>query len=270
MRPNRGRNPGPNGSANRMRAGCERLSSSRREGYTRSCSPCNNRRVSPFTTRLTSLAHAPRTASIKPLEAARRPKSERSTRLLEAVREAYSAAAAAPQAEHPFPVGRKFAESLCYPANDLAALPPISVEAFTGVANVSVFADLQPGMRVLDLGCGSGLDALIAARRVGNAGKVVGMDFSAAMLKRAHRAAIEAGASNLAFCQACAESLPLASESIDVALVNGIFNLNPLRDEIFHELARVVRPGGSAYAAELILRAPLPAEVRASEQDWFA
>ncbi len=195
---------------------------------------------------------------------------ERAARLRSAVRAAYSEAATAPKAMHPFPVGRDFAKSLGYSADDLAALPAAAVDAFTGVSDVSVLADLQPGTRVLDLGCGAGLDSLIAARRVRPGGSVVGVDFSEAMLKRARQAADEAGATNLALCQAAAESLPLKSGAIDVALVNGIFNLNPAREAVFAELARVVRAGGSVYSAELILREPLPTEVRASDDNWFA
>jgi arsenite methyltransferase len=207
---------------------------------------------------------------MKTVETAQKAQSERAARLRAGVRAAYSAAAAEPGAEHPFPIGRGFAESLGYPANELAILPSVAVEAFTGVSDVSVFADLKPGMRVLDLGCGAGLDSLIAGRRVGAAGRVVGIDFSSAMLKRARQAAIEADAANLIFCCSGAEILPLRSGSIDVALVNGIFNLNPERVSIFSELARVLRPGGSVYAAELILRESLPREVGATDEDWFA
>lgn len=157
-----------------------------------------------------------------------------------------------------------------YPAADLAVLPATAVDAFAGVSNVSIFADLRPAMRVLDLGCGAGLDSFIAARRVGRSGMVVGIDFSATMLMRARQGAVDSGAVNLTFCQASAESLPLKSDAIDAVMINGIFNLNPAREAIFVELARVVRPGGSVYAAELILREPLPPEVRASEKDWFA
>ncbi len=205
------------------------------------------------------------------VEAPQKRDSERAARLRTAVRGAYSAAAAEPTGTHPFPVGRDFAESLGYSADELATLPAAAVDVFTGVSNVSVFADLRPGARVLDLGCGAGLDSLIAARRVGQNGIVVAVDFSAAMLKRARQAAIEAGASNVAFCQADAERLPLKSGVIDVALVNGIFNLNPAREAVFAELARVVHPGGSVYAAELILREPMPpSEVCATDDNWFA
>jgi ubiquinone/menaquinone biosynthesis C-methylase UbiE len=72
------------------------------------------------------------------------------------------------------------------------------------------------------------------------------------------------------FRQAGAEEIPLEEASVDIALVNGIFNLNPSRNQIFRELARVVRPGGALYAAELILREPLPPEIQVSETNWFA
>ncbi len=90
------------------------------------------------------------------------------------------------------------------------------------------------------------------------------------MLARARQAAVELRIGNLEFYQADAEKLPIDDGSIDVALVNGIFNLNPEREAIFAELARVVREGGAVYAAELILREPLPPEIRDSESDWFA
>lgn len=190
--------------------------------------------------------------------------------LREGVRNAYSAAARTPQEEHAFPVGRAFAESLGYPRDLLDALPAVCSEAFAGVSNVAVFAVIAEGATVLDLGCGAGLDSLIVARRVGPNGKVVGVDFSEAMLNRARRAAAEIGAGNVEFHQADAERLPLADHSVDVALVNGIFNLNPARDAIFGELARVVRPGGEVFVAELILIEPLSDVERASQTNWFA
>jgi SAM-dependent methyltransferase len=190
--------------------------------------------------------------------------------LRDGVRRAYSAAAERPQDKHPFPVGRSFAESLGYPQHLLAALPSASVDAFSGVSNVAVFARIPAGAVVLDLGCGAGLDSLIAAQRAGPQGRVIGVDFSDAMLARARQAAVELGVRNVEFYQADAEKLPIEDGLIEVALVNGIFNLNPEREAIFRELARVVREGGAVYAAELILTEPLSPEVQASETNWFA
>src|SRR5262245_47751692 len=92
--------------------------------------------------------------------------------LRQGVWRAYSDVAREPSGEHPFAVGRQFAEALGYPATALAGLPAVTVEAFTGVSNVSVFAEFPSGARVLDLGCGAGLDSLLAAQRVGPRGRV--------------------------------------------------------------------------------------------------
>jgi arsenite methyltransferase len=192
-----------------------------------------------------------------------------SLQLRSAVQKAYSVAAEKPLEKHAFPVGRVLAERLGYPAELLNTLPPISVEAFAGVSNVAVFAAIPAGATVLDLGCGAGLDSLIAARRVGRDGRVIGIDFSDSMLARARQAAAVLGV-DVTFCRSDAEQVPLESASVDVALVNGIFNLNPARAQIFVELARVVRPGGHVYAAELILREAVTKPDHFTEAEWFA
>lgn len=192
-----------------------------------------------------------------------------SIQLRTAVHRAYCSAAERPEAKHAFPVGRALAEGLGYPGDLLDALPAVSVEAFAGVSNVAIFAELARGAFVLDLGCGAGLDSLIAGQRVGPTGHVIGIDFSDSMLARARHAASLARV-NVMFWRGDAERLPLRSASVTVALVNGIFNLNPARTEIFHELARVVRPGGAVYAAELVLREAVSKPEHFTQGEWFA
>jgi SAM-dependent methyltransferase len=186
-----------------------------------------------------------------------------------AVHNAYSAAAARPTQKHAFPVGRVLAERLGYAAEVLDAMPAVAVEAFAGVSNLAVSAPIAAGARVLDLGCGGGLDSLILARRVGPTGRVVGIDFSEAMLARARHGATVAGVP-VTLCRADAEALPLGGASMDVAIVNGIFNLNPARAEIFRELARVVRPEGHVYSAELVLQESVSKPDHFTEAEWFA
>jgi arsenite methyltransferase len=190
--------------------------------------------------------------------------------LSEGVRAAYSAAAERPAEKHAFPIGREFAASLGYSDRWLAQVPAPAVDAFAGVCNVAEFAEFEPGMKVLDLGCGSGLDALIAAHRVGPTGEVFGVDYSEAMLDRARHAARLADLGNVEFVLASADRLPFPGGSFDVALVNGIFNLNPSREALFRELARVVRLRGAVYAAELILVAPLAEGSSCNATNWFA
>ncbi len=178
-----------------------------------------------------------------------------SLQLRSAVHNAYSAAAERPAQKHAFPVGRLLAERLGYPADLLDTLPSVSVEAFAGVSNLTVSAAIPAEAHVLDLGCGAGLDSLILARRVGATGRVVGIGFSWV---------------NGTFCLGDAERLPLDEASIDVAFVNGIFNLNPARAEIFRELARVVRANGHVYVAELLLQGAVSKPDHFTEAEWFA
>jgi len=188
------------------------------------------------------------------------------TELQQRVERAYSQIALAPATDPPFPIGRSLAEGLGYPATWLDTLPRCAVDAFCGVARVSLLADITAQDLVLDLGCGAGMDSLIAAQR---GAKVVAADFSLAMLERGRQAAHQAGLdSQITFLHGPAQHLPLREGSVDVALVNGLFNLNPFREELFAELARVVRPGGRVFAAELILSQPLPARALTAA-NWF-
>lgn len=175
--------------------------------------------------------------------------------LVEKVRDTYSAAAAHPEAKYPFPVGASFAESLGY-ARPLLTDNPAAAEAFAGVACIPGFIEVNGRMSVLDVGCGSGLDSLAIGPRVG---QVVGIDFSAEMLMRA--------SARMPVVQGNVEQLPFATGSFDAASANGIFNLNPGRAEIMSEIARVLKPGGKLWGAELILTGPQP---EATLDNWFA
>ena len=190
--------------------------------------------------------------------------------LVDKVREAYSEAANHPRDSHPFPIGYDFALSLGYPEALLQGLPESSVERFTGVSNVSVFAEIPAGSTVLDLGCGAGMDSLIAAAKTGKAGRVHGVDFSPSMLSHARAGAAEAGAANVEFKEGEGHQIPFPDGAFDVVLVNGIFNLNPNRTGLFQELARVIRPGGVFFGAEIILREPMDEEERSGLANWFS
>lgn len=189
--------------------------------------------------------------------------------LLDAVRQSYSRAADDPAGKHPFPVGRNFSLSVGYPAHILDTLPAATVNSFAGVSNVSIFAEIPQGSTVLDIGCGSGLDSLIAAGKSGFAGRVIGVDFSESMLGKAREAAAEAGL-EIEFHCCDASQVPLEDGSIDVILVNGIFNLNPKREEIFIEMNRLLKAGGHTYAAELVLTSPIRRKALRNLDDWFS
>ncbi|MFQ5894633.1 MAG: methyltransferase domain-containing protein [Nitrospinota bacterium] len=186
-----------------------------------------------------------------------------------AVQAKYGQVAARPGEQYPFPVGRSFAERLGYPAEVLAGLPGSVTDSFTGVGVPILFAALEPGEAVLDLGSGGGLDAILAARAAGPSGRVAGVDMARAMVEKA-RSNVEAlGLENTEFVQGYAEALPFRDVQFDVVSINGILNLCPDKRPVLAEIARVLRPGGRAIIAEIVLERDLPAaEIRALE-DWF-
>src|SRR5438132_13430564 len=123
------------------------------------------------------------------------------------IKKTYARVSNAPEEDFVFPTGRAWAEDLAYP-EELANVPELAVESFAGVANPFSLGRLQPGERVLDLGCGAGTDSLVAAQMVGPDGNVVGIDMTREMLDKARRAAGEMGADNVEFLEGEAEQLP--------------------------------------------------------------
>lgn len=174
--------------------------------------------------------------------------------LRQAVARQYGQVAVRPDGDFPFPVGRTFAESLGYPPDLLDTLPPSAVESFTGISNPLVFADLQPGEVVLDLGCGAGVDTILMARQVGPAGRVIGVDLAPEMVNKARTNAADQGLSRVDIRLAPAEKLPLDDDSVDAVVVNGIFNLCASKEVIAAEIWRVLKPGGRLLVSEIVLQ----------------
>ena len=189
--------------------------------------------------------------------------------LRERVREVYSKAATDPGGEHPFPLGRDFALEVGYPVDLLTSFPETATESFAGVSNVSIYAELPEGSKVLDIGCGAGLDCLVAAGKVGSSGRVVGVDFSHKMIDKAKNNTSLVTRADLEFRVAAAESLPFPHHEFDVVMVNGIFNLNPFRNKIYDEIYRVLKPGGHVYASELVLGCKINDRKSDDFDDWF-
>ena len=154
-----------------------------------------------------------------------------------------------------------------YTAADLALVPEMAILG-VGCGNPAALADLQEGETVLDLGAGAGIDVFLAANKVGEHGRVIGVDMTEDMVARGRQLAQEHGFGNVEFRQGDIEHLPVDSATVDVIISNCVINLTPDKLASFKEIHRVLRPGGRILIADLVTEGPLPPDVRASAAAW--
>jgi SAM-dependent methyltransferase len=158
----------------------------------------------------------------------------------------------------------KFVEGIGYTDQDLEVLPE-GANMGLSCGNPTAVANLKPGQVVLDLGSGGGFDVFIAANKVGNSGRAIGVDMTAEMVGKA-RAGIpkfteKTGLSNVEFRLGEIEHLPVADNSVDVVISNCVINLSPDKQQVWHEVARVLKPGGKACISDLALKKPIPESI---------
>ena len=193
-------------------------------------------------------------------------------RLRKQVSETYDRVARQPNGNFHFHRGPEYAcRMLRYDPEELATIPAESTASFAGVGNPHRIGPIEPGETVLDIGCGAGMDLLLAARRTGPSGKAIGVDMTPAMLEIAKRSALKAGLwQNTEVRRGMAEELPAKSDSVDVVISNGVLNLSPDKDRAFGEMYRVLRPGGRLYLADVVVQRELSLAARSDVDLWAA
>jgi len=155
---------------------------------------------------------------------------------------------------------RSYGEALDYEKEDLLVAPG-EANLGLGCGNPIGMAGLQPGETVLDLGSGAGFDAFLAERRVGDSGRVIGVDMTPEMVRKARENAENLGVSRVEFRLGTIEKLPVPDGSLDVVVSNCVVNLSPDKSAVFGEMHRCLKPGGRIMISDILRRGDLPEEL---------
>jgi arsenite methyltransferase len=186
--------------------------------------------------------------------------------LRRAIQEEYAVVANEPEHGFHFLVGRPLARLLGYADAWLDGIPEPTIASFAGTGNPFSVGELQPGERVIDVGSGGGFDSLIAAKMVGENGRVIGVDMTPAMLDKARNSA--AGMKNVEFREGFGELLPAEDNWADVVISNGVLNLMPDKDAALREMARVLKAGGRLQIGDILVQKAGPMDAKEDIALW--
>lgn len=190
-------------------------------------------------------------------------------RLKSEVRTTYTQVAEKPTGDFHFHRGPEYAvRQLGYESEELSSLPALSTASFAGVGNPFRVRGLPEGASVVDLGSGAGMDCLLAGRRVGTQGRVLGVDMTDAMLELARTAAAQAQMPQVSFAFGEITDLPIEDASVDVAISNGVINLAVDKKAVFRDLYRVLKPGGWIQFADIVIDRELSVQARNDIDLW--
>ena len=185
------------------------------------------------------------------------------------IRGKYTKVAVSPEALFRYPTRRAGLEGLKYDPALIQSLPDHVTASYCGVGNPFSLGPVNKGESVLDIGCGVGVDTLLAAMMAGASGKAVGVDIVPEMLERAEANLRETGLRNVTFHRASGERLLFADGSFDVVISNGVINLIPDKAATLKEAMRVLKPGGRLMIADQILAGRSQKDMKARLASWF-
>ncbi len=185
------------------------------------------------------------------------------------IRQKYVRVSLSPQGLFKFPTGRAGLEALNYDPNVVHSLPEDAVASYCGVGNPFTLGPIHQGEAVLDIGCGAGVDAMVAAMMVGPAGRAAGVEMVPEMLARAKENHQMTDLKNVTFVEGSAEKLPFPDESFEIVISNGVFNLVIDKARALEEAFRVLRPCGRLMIADQVLADEIQKDEKTMVDNWF-
>ncbi len=194
--------------------------------------------------------------------------SDETKRIREGINQKYKRVAISPEGNFNYPTGRAGLEGQQYDSEVLRALPKDVLASYCGVGNPFSLGPINKDEAVLDIGCGTGVDTLVAATMVGSEGRVTGIDLIPEMLKRARTNLEKTPLKNVTFQEGSAEQLPFPDGTFDVVISNGVFNLIPDKAKALREVFRVLKPSGRFLLADQILMGDMPADTESMVKNW--
>jgi len=195
--------------------------------------------------------------------------NEQRGQIRSSILEKYGKVASGAAGQFRYPTGSAGLEGLGYKQEWYGHLPVAVRDCFCGVGNPFALGEPLPGWRVLDVGCGCGVDTLVAAGFAGPSGEAVGVEMSPGMLGRASENAVSAGVSNVRFVEGSAESLPFGDNEFDLVISSGVYNLVVDKEKALAEAYRVLKPGGRLQVADQMLTGPPPLNEADMVASWF-
>ncbi|HUL30394.1 MAG TPA: methyltransferase domain-containing protein [Thermodesulfobacteriota bacterium] len=194
--------------------------------------------------------------------------AEETKRIREGVSEKYRRVAISPEGNFNYPTGQAGLKGQKYDPRVLRKLPKGVLASYCGVGNPFSLGRIKRGETVLDIGCGAGVDTLVAAIMVGSKGHVTGIDLTPEMLKRATTNLEKTSLKNVSFQEVSAEQLPFPDGAIDVVISNGVFNLIPDKVKALQEVFRVLKPSGRFLLADQVLMGDEPDDTKSMVENW--
>lgn len=180
----------------------------------------------------------------------------------------YRKVAKSPEGLFKYPTGKAGLEKLGYDTGLTGTLPDTVIESYCGVGNPFSMGPISKGDAVLDIGCGAGIDTILAGIMAGPAGEAVGVDLTAEMVERAESNLKLTGLKNVTFQIASGEKLPFEDNRFDVVISNGVINLIPDKSAAVKEIMRVLKPGCRVMIADQTLSGPLQSDIKDRIDKW--